>query len=301
MVKRLTTEEFIFAARLKHGSKYNYSRSIYTTSQGRVVIGCPSHGPFAQSAALHLRGSGCKQCYMDYKKSRVTTDDFIRRSIETHGMRYDYSKTIYNGALAKLEIICPTHGSFWQQAGQHMLGQTCAKCYHDSMRKTKEQFISEAVLIHCDKYNYSSAQYTGYFDDVVITCNEHGDFIQRADIHLRGSGCPKCVSTMTSSAAREWLESLNLPSIIYEYRIPSTRFHADGFCPNTNTVYEFYGDFWHGHPTRYDPTAVNSIKNCTFGELYTRTKQREKIIIALGYNLVTLWESDWNEMKKVIC
>ncbi len=268
----------------------------------KVVIGCPSHGYFEQTPAAHLRGQGCKRCYLDLKKTQVTTADFIRRSVERHGLRYDYSKSVYNGSPNVVEVICPVHGSFFPQAGQHMLGAaSCAKCYHDSMRKTEAQFISEAGLVHGDKYNYSQAQYTGYFEDVVIICKEHGEFIQRADIHLRGSGCSKCVSTMTSSVSTQWLDSLNLPSVVYEYRIPTTRFHADGFCPETNTIYEFYGDFWHGHPTRYDPDSVNHIKNCTFGELYKQTTQREKIIIALGYNLVTLWESDWNEMKKVIC
>lgn len=301
MAKRLTTEQFVIKARAVHGLNYEYSSVNYTTSHQKIVICCPVHGQFEQTPNSHLNGAGCPSCYHEHKASQVTTEDFIRRAVEHHGDRYDYSKSVYTRSYNKIEVLCPIHGSFFPQAGQHMIGSPCVKCYHDSMRKTEAQFICEAGLVHGNKYDYSQAQYSGYFDNVVIICNEHGEFVQRADIHLRGSGCSKCVSTMTSSVSRQWLDSLNLPSVVYEYRIPTTRFHADGFCPETNTIYEFYGDFWHGHPTRYDPSAINSIKNCTFGELYAQTKQREEIITALGYNLVTLWESDWNTMKKPIC
>ena len=34
-----------------------------------------------------------------------------------------------------------------------------------------------------------------------------------------------------------------------EYRIPGTNFHADGYCHDTQTVYEFQGCFTHGCPT----------------------------------------------------
>lgn len=228
---------------------------------------------------------------------KVTTEDFVRRATEKHGGRYDYSKSVYTKTLDKIEIICPVHGSFWQQAGQHMLGQTCAQCYHDSMRKTDDQFIAEATAVHGTYYDYSSVAYKGYRARVAIICPTHGAFNQRVDKHLMGHGCPKCVSTMTSSASQEWIESLGLVHAVQEFHIPGTRFHADLYCPDTNTVYEFYGDFWHGHPTRYDPASVNVVKHKTFGELHEETIAREKVIKDLGYNLITIWESDWNQHK----
>lgn len=49
-----------------------------------------------------------------------------------------------------------------------------------------------ARLVHGDKYDYSNSRYTRGKDKIIITCLKHGDFIQRASTHLRGSGCPKC-------------------------------------------------------------------------------------------------------------
>ena len=292
----LTKDQFIAKARTVHGDRYEYSGVVYVKSQQKVSITCTTHGDFDQTPNAHLNGQGCPTCYKEAKLIQVTTADFIRRSMAVHGSLYDYSKSVYTKSLDKIEIICPVHGSFWQQAGQHMLGQTCAQCYRDSMRKTPEQFIAEVKSVHGDVYDYPNA-YTGFFDPIEITCREHGAFVQRSDIHLRGSGCSKCVSTMTSSASQEWIASLGLVHAVQEFRIPGTRFHADLYCPDTNTVYEFYGDFWHGHPTRYDPTSVNVVKHKTFGELYEETMAREKVIKDLGYNLITIWESDWNQLK----
>jgi hypothetical protein len=34
------------------------------------------------------------------------------------------------------------------------------------------------------------------------------------------------------------------------------------------------------------------------GELYAATIKREERIKSLGYNLITIWEKDWNDQKK---
>ena len=40
--------------------------------------------------------------------------------------------------------------------------------------------------------------------------------------------------------------------------IDNKTYKVDGFCEKTNTVYEFYGCFWHGCPKCYKPNIVNS-------------------------------------------
>ncbi len=78
-----------------------------------------------------------------------------------------------------------------------------------------------------------------------------------------------------------------------EYGIPSTPYHADGYCAETNTIYEFHGDYWHGNPKIYDSKYTNKVVNIPMGELYQKTINRENKIKELGYNLVVMWESDF--------
>lgn len=61
-----------------------------------------------------------------------------------------------------------------------------------SKKKTTEQFVQEARLVHGDKYDYSKSDYKGKDIKVVIICPVHGDFAQRPHNHLQGQGCPKC-------------------------------------------------------------------------------------------------------------
>lgn len=62
--RRLSTEEFVARARDVHGDKYDYSKSEYVTSHGKVEIICPEHGSFWQSPATHTMGNkaGCPGC-----------------------------------------------------------------------------------------------------------------------------------------------------------------------------------------------------------------------------------------------
>ncbi len=107
-----------------------------------------------------------------------------------------------------------------------------------------------------------------------------------------------------SYASRCWLESLILTEgieIEYEYSFnPKNKKHrADGFCAETNTIYEFHGDFWHGHPEIFPPDQYHPIiKKKTMGELYQATLERESKIKSLGYNLQVMWEHNYTLSDK---
>ncbi len=69
---------------------------------------------------------------------------------------------------------------------------------------------------------------------------------------------------------------------------------VDGFCQETNTVYEFYGDYYHGNPKKYNSEEYNKTVKKTHGELYENTMKREQAIKSLGFNVVCIWESDFD-------
>ena len=57
---------------------------------------------------------------------------------------------------------------------------------------------------------------------------------------------------------------------------------VDGYDPFTETVYEFNGCKWHGCLCQTKRTNVDRNR-------YTKTKEKEKVIQDLGFNLVTAW------------
>lgn len=185
---RTTTEGFIEKAKAVYGDKYDYSKVDYKGSKKKVAIICREHGKFLVTPNNFLRGSECPACFGTPK---YTNADFIAKASAVHHGRYDYSLTDYQGNKSKIRIICPEHGEFVQNAGSHLLGAGCPAC-SGCARITKESFIFRAREIHNNKYDYSKVDWVNPSTKVCIVCPEHGDFMQKPSIHLRGYGCQLC-------------------------------------------------------------------------------------------------------------
>ena len=114
------------------------------------------------------------------------------------------------------------------------------------------------------------------------------------------SNCPYCFGARTYSNKQiKWIQDLE-----HEFNIriqhalsPEGEFSitgigkVDGYCKETNTVYEYHGDYFHGNPDIYDQNSFNEKVGKMFGELYKKTLERDNKIRALGYNLVVEWET----------
>lgn len=61
-------------------------------------------------------------------------------------------------------------------------------------RKTKQDFIETARIVHGNKYDYSKVEYVNNRTKVCIICPEHGEFWQTPHDHLDKCGCPFCSS-----------------------------------------------------------------------------------------------------------
>ncbi len=309
---KLTTEIFIEQARQVHGNFYDYSKVEYKNARTGVVIVCPKHGDFKQSKDSHInKRNRCRKCN---KEEKYATTEFIEQARQVHGDKYDYSKAIYKGCAEKMIIICPIHGEFEQSKNHHVDHKHgCQEC-GNHVQLTTESFIVKAKLKHGDTYDYSSVDYVDSQTKVIIICNKHGEFKQTPNAHLNshltGNGCPKCAKFGGFSKMQiQWLTFMetylgvkiqHMGNSSEEFCIPNTRLKADGYCEETNTVFEFNGDFWHGNPKVFDPSKEHPTAKCTMQELYDSTLNREQRIRDLGYNLVVMWEHDWKLIIKTI-
>ncbi len=59
---KLTQDQFIEKANIKHENYFDYSKTIYTKGDNEITIICPLHGDFKQLARKHLEGRGCVKC-----------------------------------------------------------------------------------------------------------------------------------------------------------------------------------------------------------------------------------------------
>jgi hypothetical protein len=295
--ERLTTKIFIEKAVEVHGDLYNYNKTNYVNSSTKIIITCrkQGHGDFEQKPSEHLFGNGCPKCAGNLK---LSTEEFIEKAKIVHGDLYNYDKVDYINTLTKVIIICGKygHGDFEQMPCNHLQGAGCPVCAGKELSNT-EEFIEKAKIVHGDLYNYNKTNYVNSSTKIIITCRKqgHGDFEQTPNSHICGTGCPKCTARI-SLPEIIWL---NINQIKPEFRQYSIlKYKVDGYNPDTNTVYEFHGDYWHGNPIKFEPDNINKISHKTFGELYENTVLREQEIKSAGYNLVTIWGSVFNTQYK---
>ena len=98
-------EEWRLAALKFHGNKYDYSKSDYVDAHSEILIGCPTHGFFTQTAGRHL-SAGCRQCADEELKGRYTKTYFKRYPEEktTPALLYHIKFSLFERQYFKVGI-----------------------------------------------------------------------------------------------------------------------------------------------------------------------------------------------------
>ena len=102
-----------------------------------------------------------------------------------------------------------------------------------------------------------------------------------------------------SKISMDWLKWISDTQNVYiqhalnggEHVIPKVG-KVDGFCKDTDTVYEFQGCFWHGCEKCYTENTINPYNQVEMGELRNRTQIKNQKIRDQGYNLVEVYECE---------
>ena len=302
--RRLTHTEFLKRANTIHGDKYSYV-SECTIASAYIDINCSTHGIFNQTAQAHLSGQGCPACGKEkaHLARRMSFATFVEKGRRRFNDKFTYLEDVWRGGDSPTSAICPSHGRIDIHPYSHVTKKHgCPSCAieerNQKRRLTDHKVITDFRKMHGDKYDYSKMKYINSNTPVEIVCPTHGVFKQSPDKHKVGRGCAKCSNGKnTSKIAEEWLDFLKVPE--REYRLPEKkRLVVDGYDSTTNTIYQFHGDFWHGNPSKFVRTDLNERTKVTYGESYDRTSRIENEIRSYGYNVVTIWETDWIKERK---
>jgi hypothetical protein len=290
--RKFSKEKFIEEAKKIHGNKYDYSKVEYVNANKKVIIICPKHSEFLQRPCDHLNRNGCKECSNEDRK--LSKEEFIEKAKKVHENKYDYSKVNYVNNHTKVIIICKVHGEFLQCPRDHLNGCGCKECFSEDRKLSKEEFIEKAKKVHGNKYNYSKIEYINSYTKIIMICPKHGEFLQKPSNHLNGQGCRYCHSCV-SDISQSWLDDLGVPKEFREkiIKVCEQKYIVDAFY--NNIIYEFNGDFWHGNPNVFDPNDINPIIKKSYGELYKMTLKKEKDLKNAGYNVISIWESDYTK------
>ena len=84
-----------------------------------------------------------------------------------------------------------------------------------------------------------------------------------------------------------------------EVRIPTVGF-VDGYCHDTQTVYEFQGCFTHGCPTCYPNRHEKHVRHYdrTMQDVYETSQHKLQQLREQGYTVVQIWGCEWKRLKE---
>lgn len=290
----LTNEEFIKKSQEIHNNRYDYSKVKYINCNEKVCIVCPEHGEFWQSPITHYK-SGCPKCGVIEgwnKRGRMTSEKIIKKFIETHKYKYNYSKVEYINPNTKVCIICPEHGEFWQLPYTHLNGQGCPRCGKEELSKklalSTEEFIERSNTIHNNLFDYSKTEYINGYTKVEIICKKHGSFFQNPMSHLKGVGCPMCYAE--SSVSKEEIELRDFVKELCNNAIFNTRnvippLELDIVDDTNKIAIEYDGLYWHSDEKVTD---------------YKYHLNKTTLCRQNGYRLIHIFEDEWLNKTEIV-
>lgn len=203
-----THEDFILLAKKTHEDLYDYSKTIYNGADEKVIIICPLHGEWEQTAHSHLKGHNCPKCTGNVPMSK---DEFIAKAINIHGTIYNYDKVNYKNAHTKIKIECKSHGHFFQTPSDHIYsnGKGCPKC-SETIGERKIRLLLESMNI---EYEFQKK-----FDDCIYIKKLAFDFyIPKLNLAIEYDGIQHYQPIATFGGEKSFQKQLEKDSIKNKY------------------------------------------------------------------------------------
>ncbi len=212
--------------------------------------------------------------YKRYKTHYCSMDCCDKAKI---GKKYPERKTELH------KCICPICGkAFFQSKNSKRQRKTCSReCGH--IMRGKNSY--NRVKLSCQ---YCEKEY------VVANCEkDRSKYCSRSCLALA-----KLVDGQSNTLPeRLTADKLTELGIKFVPQYPIDRMKVDFYLPETNTVLEVYGDYWHGNPTKYPKRSMLDeiqIQNIN------RDRKRKHFLIKSGYRFVYIWESQIKENPDVL-
>ena len=121
-------------------------------------------------------------------RKALTKEQFVNKSREFHGDKYDYSLVNYVNAHTKVKIIDKSSNTIFEQMPYLHLRGHGNKIFEIA---STEDFIKYATDRYGNKYDYSLVEFVDYKTKVKIIHPKYGIFEQLVSSHLSGNGFPK--------------------------------------------------------------------------------------------------------------
>ena len=221
--EKLKNNGFIKQAKLKFGNKYDYSFVDYINNNTKIKIICKECEKELNISPKDFLRRGHKCIFKkNVKLDKAIKQNLFKLNLETKYLdKFQYDEKDYKTNKDKMYFFCNDCGNMVSIRPDTLLANHtvngCKWCElilkrkrNSETRKTKEQFIEDAIKIHGNEYNYSKIKYVNNKIPIEIFHNKCGKIFWQSPLkHLQGSGCLKCCGRdRTTEEAIEDLKSI---------------------------------------------------------------------------------------------
>lgn len=328
-VGKYATDENNFAVNFPHLIfNWDYIKNDKTpfeyTPQSHELVWwkCFNGHSFKKMIFEFSKNNNCSECHLEDNNLEILFPELIKE--------WNYDKNIYvkpsdfsYGSIKKVWWICEKNHE-WEMIICHRTVNKhdcpyCAgkKISEDNCLETKFPLIAKQW--HPNKNNGLTPKDVTCGSNIKIwwICEKGHEWKTTIVKRSSGSECPNCLSVAFSRSAIKWLSTISKNEKIFiqhagnggEYVIilnNNKKFKVDGYCKDTNTIFEYFGCIYHSHlpelckfKKKYYPSEINPIVKKLNKEIYDKTLERIKIIKELGYNLIYIWECEDKLLNKI--
>ena len=167
IIRSSTLQDFVLKASKIHENKYNYSKSIYTNCDNKLIIICPLHGDFSQTPYSHLIGRGCPKCNSSKGELKIVKW-LTKNNIEyIHQKTFNDCKNPRTGHVLKFDFYIPSKNLLIEYNGEQHFNVITSRNY-----KMNKKDLSN------NKYrDYIKVKYT-QLHNIKLLCIKYTKFSQ---------------------------------------------------------------------------------------------------------------------------
>lgn len=80
------------------------------------------------------------------------------------------------------------------------------------------------------------------------------------------------------------------------FKFDKKYYAVDYYIPKYNMIIEFYGDYWHCNPEKYNRDYIHAYKKMTAEDIWNKDKKRlQEIINKYNCHILIVWEKNWRQ------
>jgi len=209
----------------------------------------------------------------------------------------------YKSIREPITFVCESGHKITKNTARELLTHGCSICSRientKDRRFTHEEFLTRFNARYANNLIILKGKYLSKKSIFTVKCKDGHVFKSSGaklsqDCYSSSRYCSICFAGV-SAVSIECLNYVAKKSGYFirhgknkgEHKIKDTKYLADGYIEELNTIIEFHGMHWHG-----------GKDGCRNMKRRIKTMRRTDIIRAIGYRVIEIWEEDWYDNSK---